>query len=141
MERKLLVLDANILVRGVFGMRVLGLLESNVETIAFCTPYECFEEARRNIAQIAAYRKFDIDKSNLILSQLAEIVEVVDRNFYQAHEVQARRRIAARHVTDWPVVAAALLLNCPIWTEDRDFFGCGVATWTTNNIEVFLHDS
>jgi hypothetical protein len=24
---------------------------------------------------------------------------------------------------DWPVLACALILDCPIWTEDRDFFG------------------
>jgi hypothetical protein len=31
-----------------------------------------------------------------------------------------------------------LALGCPIWTEDTDFFGCGVAIWTSNNIGMFL---
>ena len=39
---------------------------------------------------------------------------------------------------NWPILAVALLLNCPIWTEDQDFFGVGVATWTTANIGLFL---
>jgi hypothetical protein len=26
----------------------------------------------------------------------------------------------------------------PIWTEDTDFFGCGVATWTTDRVELYL---
>ena len=39
-------------------------------------------------------------------------------------------RIHMRDMDDWPVVSAALLLNCPIWTEDKDFFGTGVPTWT-----------
>ncbi|MCC6367466.1 MAG: nucleotide-binding protein, partial [Bryobacterales bacterium] len=39
---------------------------------------------------------------------------------------------------DWPVLAAALALCCPIWTEDTDFFGCGVATWTTDRVELYL---
>ena len=30
------------------------------------------------------------------------------------------------------IVAVALLLDFPIWTEDQDFFGSGVATWTTD---------
>jgi hypothetical protein len=31
-----------------------------------------------------------------------------------------------------------LALGCPIWTEDTDFFGCGVATWTSASIDSFL---
>jgi hypothetical protein len=27
-----------------------------------------------------------------------------------------------RNEDDWPVLATALALNCPIWTEDADFF-------------------
>jgi len=43
-----------------------------------------------------------------------------------------------RDVEDWPILATALLFNCPIWTEDKDFFGVGVATWTTANIRFYL---
>ena len=32
-------------------------------------------------------------------------------------------RLATRRT--WPVVAVSLLLNCPIWTEDQDFFRDG----------------
>jgi hypothetical protein len=35
----------------------------------------------------------------------------------------------------------ALLLDFPIWTEDQDFFGSGVATWTTDRVELFLRES
>ena len=27
--------------------------------------------------------------------------------------------------------ALALLLDCGLWTEDRDFFGCGLSVWQT----------
>jgi hypothetical protein len=39
-----------------------------------------------------------------------------------------------------PILTSALALGCPIWTDDTDFFGCGVATWTCNNVEIFLGD-
>ena len=39
---------------------------------------------------------------------------------------------------DWPVLATALALGSPIWTEDNVFFGAGVATWTTDRVELFL---
>ena len=35
------------------------------------------------------------------------------------------------------VLASALVLGYPMWTEDTDFFGCGVATWTTDRVELF----
>jgi predicted nucleic acid-binding protein len=56
-------------------------------------------------------------------------------------ETEAKARIASRDVNDWPTVAAALLLDCPIWMEDKDFLGAGVATWTTATVEIYLADS
>jgi hypothetical protein len=41
---------------------------------------------------------------------------------------------------DWPILASALAIGCPIWTEDTDFFGCGVPTWTTNRVVMFLRE-
>ena len=46
----------------------------------------------------------------------------------------------ASHPDDWPVAAVALLLGLPIWTEDQDFFGSGIATWTTDRVELFLRE-
>ena len=49
--------------------------------------------------------------------------------------------LATRDPDDWPVLASALALGCrPIWTEDTDFFGCGVATWTTDRVQMFLRE-
>ena len=50
----------------------------------------------------------------------------------------ARQRMDRRDKDDWPILAAALALDCPIWTEDADFFECGVATWTTDRVELHL---
>ncbi len=60
-----------------------------------------------------------------LLDQLAGLVQSVEAETYQSFELLARRRIAHRDEDDWPVLAAALALDCPIWTEDTDFFGCG----------------
>jgi predicted nucleic acid-binding protein len=46
--------------------------------------------------------------------------------------------MAERDIKDWTIVALALSLNCPIWTEDQDFFGIGIAVWNTRNIEIYL---
>ncbi|MGA3211377.1 MAG: PIN domain-containing protein, partial [Terriglobales bacterium] len=56
----------------------------------------------------------------------------------EGYEDTARRRTEMRDPHDWPIVAVALLLGLPIWTEDRDFFGSGVATWTSDRVELYL---
>jgi hypothetical protein len=35
----------------------------------------------------------------------------------------------------------ALMLQIPVWTEDQDFFGSGLATWTTDRVELYLRGS
>jgi len=40
-ERKRLILDANILLRAVFGIRVRSLLEAYEDSVAFYTPEVC----------------------------------------------------------------------------------------------------
>ena len=69
------------------------------------------------------------------------LIQLVDRSLYEEFEERARARISSRDASDWPIVATALLLDSPIWTEDRVFFGAGIATWTSNKIELYLRDA
>ena len=55
-------------------------------------------------------------------------------------EQQRCKRLQKRDEDDWPVLATALALEYPIWTEDADFFGTGVATWTTDRVELWLRE-
>ena len=73
--------------------------------------------------------------------QIGRIVEPVDRSLYEDYENLAQERVVTRDPDDWPIVAVALLLDFPIWTEDQDFFGSGVATWTTDRVELYLRES
>jgi predicted nucleic acid-binding protein len=139
---KKLVVDANILLRGVFGTRVRGQLNSYQETVSFYTPDLCVEEALKHVPAIAEHRKLDPEESIANLNQiLLECFIIVDQRFYEEFEERARARISSRDADDWPVVATALLINAPIWTEDQDFFGSGIATWTSNKIEIYLRDT
>ncbi len=65
----------------------------------------------------------------------------MDRSLYEDYEKLARERVQGRDPDDWPIMAVALLLDLPIWTEDQDFFGGGIATWTTDRVELYLRDS
>jgi len=66
------------------------------------------------------------------------MVEPVSSELYAPFENEARLRLRDRDESDWPVLASALGLACSLWTEDADFFGTGVAVWTTNRVEIFL---
>ncbi len=138
---KRLVLDANIILRAVLGTRVRHLLRNYANVVEFYTPDICMEEARRNLSSVSKTRRLDLATGLLTLDRFEHTIEVLDRHLYEPHEGQSRARLASRDVDDWPIMASCLLLNCPVWTEDQDFFGSGIATWTTQNIELFLRDT
>jgi predicted nucleic acid-binding protein len=137
-RRKGLVLDANILLRAVFGQRVRELLEAFEDAVTFYSPDVCFDDARKYIPDVSARRKIDPLPGLAVLEEVSNIVESVDQSLYEDFESVARERVTPRDPDDWQVVAVALLLDFPIWTEDQDFFGSGVATWTTDRVELYL---
>jgi predicted nucleic acid-binding protein len=137
-DQKRLVLDANILLRAVFGVRVRNLLETYEDSVTFYAPDICFTDARKYIPSISEKRRIDPGPGIRVLDHLSRLVEVVDSSLYEEYEASARERMISRDDDDWPIVATALLLKCPVWTEDRDFFGSGVSTWTTETVDLYL---
>lgn len=139
--RKGLVLDANILLRAVFGTRVRQLLEMYEDVAGFYSPDVCFGEAQEYIPQVAKQRGNDSSLALTVLEEVSRIVVSVDLSLYESYEKLARERIQRRDPDDWPVVAVALMLGVPVWTEDQDFFGSGIPTWTTDRVELYLRGS
>ena len=64
--------------------------------------------------------------------------KAIDADLYDGMQQQALQRIAARDADDWLVLACAMTLDCPVWTEDADFFGTGVATWTSDRVGLYF---
>lgn len=133
-----LVVDANILLRAVLGVRVRKLIVRYSERVALFTPALCLRDAHTYLPRIAKQRGWDPKPPLELLQALSARIQVVNASLYERFEEQARRRIAGRDEQDWPVIALALALQCPVWTEDADFFGSGVATWTTRTVELYL---
>lgn len=73
-----------------------------------------------------------------MLDNLPTIVRPLERELYMAYELQALQRIKARDIDDWPLVACAMAFDCPIWTEDRDFFGIGIPVWSSDLVDQYL---
>jgi predicted nucleic acid-binding protein len=98
---KKLVLDANILVRAVFGKKVYGLLKHYEDLAEFYAPDQCVEEAHRNLPLIAAHRRVDSAQADAVLGKIVEnFINLVDRSLYEDFEERDRARIAARDVDD-----------------------------------------
>ena len=107
-------------------------------SVAFAAPDTAFLEAHRELPAILNRRGVPVAPAVAILDALTNSIHTVGPDTYALFESIARQRIERRDADDWPVLAAALALDCPIWTEDNDFFGCGVATWTTDRVELYL---
>jgi predicted nucleic acid-binding protein len=61
-------------------------------------------------------------------------VSWIEGDRYAAQEEEARRRMASRDVNDWPIVALALALSLPIWSQDKDFEQSGLPVYTTGTL-------
>lgn len=136
----MVVLDANILIRAVLGKRVREIFEMYSARARFFAPDSAFAEAREHLPGLLLKRGIDPEAALGVLAELVNLVGCVDREIYGPFETAARQRLQKRDEEDWPVLATALALECPIWTEDADFFGAGVATWTTDRVELLLRD-
>ena len=134
----MVVLDANILIRAVLGRRVREILEAHFTRTRFFAPDTAIAEAREHLPGILLKRGIDPGSAMMVLDELLELIDCIDGEVYGRFETAARQRLKKRDEEDWPVLATALALECPIWTEDADFFGAGVATWTTDRVELLL---
>ena len=137
-EERKIVLDANILIRAVLGKKVRNTIEKYANSSLFFTPEVCFADARKYLPALFEKRNLPVGEAIEVLEKLTRIIAAVDANLYEIHEAEAKERIAVRDIDDWPIVAVSLMLDCPIWTEDSDFFGAGVATWTSDRVHLYL---
>ena len=138
-----LVVDANILVAELLRKRGRALVAD--KRLELFIAAKAMEEALYELV-----KRIDIiaERSGASTEDLSAFLEVATRaakdNFltieseaYQAFEIEARMRIP-RDADDWHTVALALSLGAAIWTQDNDFLGCGVATWTTETLRLKL---
>lgn len=136
-----LVIDANILIRAVLGPRVRDLIMANADQVRFFVPRACVADARKYLPEILSDRQIDAALALDLLDAVLRHVQELDDEWLSDIEPTARERMRRRDETDWPVLAAALVLDCPIWTQDADFFGVGVMTWSTEHIAYFFAQS
>lgn len=141
MSSAAIILDANILIRAVLGTRVRELIQAHAAGVKFFAPDVAYTDARKYLPALLTKRALDPIPAMLVLDALERVVVPLDVDVYGGMQQQALQRIAIRDENDWPVLACAMALGCPVWTEDAYFFGTGVATWTTDRIAIFLAEA
>jgi predicted nucleic acid-binding protein len=110
--------------------------------VAFFAPAAAYADARRHLPTLLDKRFPDADTATvlIVLDRLEAVVHCVAEETYATQRAAALARIQICDPEDWPILATALVLDCPIWTENQDFFGTGVPTWTTDRVELFLNN-
>ena len=138
MSHKAIVLDANILIRAVLGKRVRELIVDNADRVQFFSPDVAYADARKYLPGLLEKRGVKSEPAMAVLDALESMVCPLELGVYEGFKTQALQRIAMRDADDWPILACAMTIGCPVWTEDADFFGAGVATWTSDRVELYL---
>lgn len=136
--RSPLFVDANILIRCVVGRASIEVDDLRAQGAELATT-----DAQAREAEKVLHHVFHVSEANAAY-QMGRVVSALDLYrlpTYRAHETVARSRIHYKNKRDWPILAAALAHDGDIWTDDRDFFGVGVATWTTRNIRRLVGET
>lgn len=138
-----LVVDTSVLVGEL--LRASGRDRLGDDRLELFLPERMWDETKieipRRVQAFARRRALERAVADQLTARCIEAVEtnvvILDVAVYSAIEDEARSR-SLRDPDDWPVVAAALALTAAIWTNDNDFLGTGVPTWTTDTLHVWL---
>jgi predicted nucleic acid-binding protein len=132
-----LVVDANVLVAELLRVRGLELL-TNDSLSLFTTSQvvsETNHELRRRLDLLLRRGRVLPEEAAIILADAERLItttlSVASQADYLDYLVGAARRML-RDRDDVPSMALALALDCGVWTNDQDFFGCGVPVWSTD---------
>ena len=138
-----LIVDANILVGELLRTKGKELVKD--KQLELYIAAKAFEEAqhelRKRVDVIADKAQLPEDETTKLLESSIGLVEqhisVRGEEAYKHFKQEALARIPC-DPDDWHSVALALTIKADIWTQDKDFLGCGVATWTSDTLRAKL---
>jgi predicted nucleic acid-binding protein len=109
------------------GRAKLVLTHPEVEQIF--TAEAVLAEVQKYAGHLAAKKRISLD--TLLLAMATLPVTVVDRDVYAKSVPEAQRRIARRDPDDVEILALALHMDVPVWSNDNDFEDARVEWYTT----------
>jgi predicted nucleic acid-binding protein len=123
-----LAADANVLLSAVLGGRAKVVL-SHPDIEEIVTTEVTFSEVEEYVSVLARKKRLSLDA--LLLATATLPVSVIERGIYARTLAQARTLIGRRDPDDVDILALALYLRIPLWSNDSDFEGTGVEWYTT----------
>jgi predicted nucleic acid-binding protein len=116
------VVDASVLIAGLFKDGTVRDLLLNSEEMGFTAPAYLKEEALRHVAEVASRAKLPPATVSALLEDLLGSIDLIQPGAYAAcvgPATELAKEANARG--DEEYIALALALRAPIWTLDRDF--------------------
>ena len=96
------------------------------------SPVAVAEEVAEHLPALAAKAKIDHDVALLALRAMP--VDWQQPDLYEPCREEALQRVGQRDPDDWPVVALALALNLPVWSQDKDLEETRLRVYTTGEL-------
>lgn len=127
--------DANVLLSALIGGQAARVLRHSAIEEIFTTEVT-LSEVQEYAGQSARKRRLAIDL--VLLAAAALPVTTVPRTVYVASIAEARKRIGRRDPDDVDLLALAIHLKIPVWSNDNDFESTGVAWYTTASLLAIL---
>ena len=123
-----LAADANVLLAAIAGGRTKLVLEHpDIEEVL--TPAPVLDEVYEYVREVAAKKR--LPEALLLMTLISLPVTVVERKDYSSALAEAARRMKDGDPEDADLLALALQLEIPVWSNDNDFKGTGVRWYTT----------
>lgn len=123
-----LVADANVLLSAATGGRA-ALVLGRPDLAEILTTVSALSEVQAYVEPLARRLRLPLDTVLLAVATLP--VAVVERDEYETFVDEARRRMGRRDMDDVEILALALHLDAPVWSNDSDFEVAGVEWYTT----------
>ena len=125
-----LAADANVLLSAAMGRAAFKAMEPSFPvSVTLACVASVVEEVREYLPSVAEEQGMDSNKA-LVLFDAFEIEEHTP-DVYQDKLEEARRQIGKRDPDDVELLALALSLGIPVWTNDKDFEDTTVERYTT----------
>jgi predicted nucleic acid-binding protein len=122
------VADANVLLSAVIGGQAKTVLEHpRVESVV--TSAVTFAEVQEYAGHLAQKKR--LDPELVLLAVAALPVAILPREHYKDALPRARRKIGKRDPDDVEILALAMHLGWPLWSNDNHFEAAGVEWHTT----------
>ena len=132
---KSVVADSNVLLAAV-ARRAAWRVFENAPDLLVATTEVAIEEVHEHVEEFADLYNLDADVLHTAIELLP--VERYSEADYLAHVEDARRLIEKRDPDDVHIVALALKLGVPIWTNDSDFRDLPIDVYTTAKLLKIL---